>query len=236
MGSSPRVAASVLGLLAGLGMAGGVAAQGFEGYVAFTAACSLGGIRLDLVGNDDGNRPDVVGFDIERQVHGSCDAPIRITGSPLPRPQVGDFERRYLDVGAGGSAMYRYHAYGVDASRTARVDLATIYVNSTGGDIAYGVCGEALAGHGRLTVLGPAWYLETCPDSCFPSIGVSSLVPGLGALVGTGVAVRLYGPIMPTLQGHQIFTSRFEIRPCATAVAPSTWGGLKELYRTPGQR
>lgn len=236
MGARAPVAASVLGLLASLGMAGAAAAQGFEGYIDFSAECSGGTIRLDLTGNDDGRRPDVVGFDIVRQVHGGCDSLVRITASPIARPQSGNFALQFVDSDIANNVMYRYQAFGVDAARTTQVDLATIYVNSEGSDIAYAACGEALAAHGRLTVLGSAWHLETCPASCFPSIEVNTLVPGLDALVGTGVAVRLYGNIASTLQGHRLFPSRFEIRSCGTAVERSSWGDLKELYRTPLQR
>ena len=201
-------------------------------WVTFVGTCQGSTMELVLTGEDDGQHPEVTGFDIVRRTHGACgDEWVRITADPIPRVFGEAFDLRCTDPSAADGALYYYQVFGVDAQRTARTDLYTLYWMPGSNDATFAGCGHTLAGHGTLTDDGGWWLFEPCPGTCFPSVWVEQWLDTLEPFVGTGVALALYGGFGWTIEGHLMIVEDFEIQPCTTAAQPSTWSKAKQIYR-----
>lgn len=204
----------------------------FYPHVEFLGWCDGSAVHLTLRGEDDGQREDIVGIDIYRQVHGACgDEPVRITESPIPRPRLQQFLLEFTDPDVSQRVLYLYQAFGVDAERSVRTSIFTLYWLPGSNDATFVGCGRTLAGHGTLVDAGWAWQFEPCPESCFKPAFVEPWFEALEPYLGTGIPLLLYGGFYWTVEGHMIVVEEFEVGVCSTAVEKSTWGNLKRLFK-----
>lgn len=167
----------------------------------------------------------------------------RISDEPIPwtwDPSI-EFEKNvdYIDVSTTDATVYEYMIRAVDSDRLPiREDPDA--------SLGYVTCGEALIGHGELT-MGSAWcmlpygslhpiYQNTCLNECFPQLGN---VYGAGVLepYADGQTVRLYGQIYMTHNacepGHFALGTVTRVEPyeCLVGVDAKTWSNSKRLYR-----
>ena len=227
----PAVAAGAL-------LATGAANAGYL-YTSAQCAGSSISVRWTLYG-DPGGYPNFVGYDLYRRAQPECGLPVRLNAEILPRIPGQTHTVTFVDSTAATATMYRYDVALVDANHHGIIwqefcDPCFSF--------AWESCPQFSAPlvQGTLESALPLWLsLWPCPGvDCYTHFYIERpWPPELEQYVGTGTAVRIYGPwSCANTEGCFIFgVVNFDVRPCGiTAVeepeAPGTWGAIKAAYR-----
>ena len=165
----------------------------------------------------------VAGYDIYRHDAWLGDPATLVTPTVLP-VQKGSYE--VVDSGIQNDHLYVYELRAVDAMRrTVSVDWVDFL------SVGRALVAEAKVVQGASCDL----YLDSCPSSTFKDAWV--VQGAVSSLVGDGQYYRMYGhiagPPTPMSSGSTTFVDEAVPMECSSvvAVAPSTWGHFKTLFR-----
>lgn len=193
---------------------------------ALSGSCDGQQITLRLEAQDYGEKPEVVGFYIDRRpIATSCGDFERVTPEPIPRQERAEYVISFQDEKVEQGLAYEYTLVGVDAqSREHTLPTATpTWVG----------CGDAPVAHGYVESAG--WSLvvkPACSVHCNPSGPIAEWPADIDAWVGRRIPVMLYGSVSwSETSGATIAVSDWALENCSVDIAETPWGLLKQLYR-----
>jgi hypothetical protein len=210
------------------------------GYLSTSATCDDNGqITLTWSWYENGtpvDRPDWVGYDVQRRSVADCGAFTRVNDTTFPRTVGANHTHTYVEAAPATETTFEYRVIYVDANHQPVTmimpdrdpfSVEQAWVSSPDR--------SAPATEGLLSDWGWALGVDPCPQTCYQSLYFEdpTMVAELRPLVGTGKSVRLFGRIgCGSVEGCYVTVSRYEVSDCiATPTRRSTWGALKLLYR-----
>jgi hypothetical protein len=190
--------------------------------------CESGAMHVHFYVGAASYHPEIVGYDLYRNVWGTCLPETRLTDVPWPRVST-DTEFQLVDPVVTPGRKNVYRVVGVDAARN-QIDLHGLCPDNWNAHINYVGCGPAPAAHGTIWS-GYNLWIESC-DPCYPGTwfawsSLTSLLP----YIDSGTPLLFYGS--QGCQGYEgcfMTIDSFVEQPCVISVQPTTWSNVKTLY------
>ena len=173
---------------------------------------------------------DIVGWVVEREVLGNCDADVDLGGLRAFPTEIGAHEFVIRDIPTvPGKAIYYIKAVDENGGRQ-------IIGWPRRSHFAQADCFIGIAARGTVVIYsGTQYYLEVCPDECWWELSFfDPIFPPDQAPPPEGAVVDIYGEIFSGMEGPYIHATSWEYaaEPCqVVGTEDLTWGSLKAHYR-----
>ena len=183
-----------------------------------------------LVGVSINEDADIVGWVVEREVLGNCDADVDLGGLRAFPTEIGAHEFVIRDIPTvPGKAIYYIKAVDENGGRQ-------IIGWPRRSHFAQADCFMGIAARGTVVIYsGTQYYLEVCPDECWWELSFfDPIFPPDQAPPPEGAVVDIYGEIFSGMEGPYIHATSWEYaaEPCqVVGTEDLTWGSLKAHHR-----